>query len=480
MAITFCKMVLYYAGIDGLKGYELKTKLAEIISRGHVDKKKYSELWDIYKTADIDHYYENDGTILDIYSENPEGEDPYNFKVGKSQCGKCINEGDCYSREHIIPQSCFGKKSPMKNDAHFVIPTDGAVNKLRGNVPFGEVLKPVIITKNGSKIGINVTEGYSKFVFEPIDEFKGDIARMIFYFVTRYENELPNFSTGDIFDGSKNQALKKWELDILLKWHNQDPVSRREIDRNNAIYQKQHNRNPYIDNPEWVNIIWKDIESTSFCGIEDFENMGTSVGKYENRTWTSNNITWTATNVRTDVKDADSKVIVMKSGKLTSSPLKNGLSTIIFKAYIPYSDKKVSLIVSVNGVPKKTILISKTPTIYEVKNINIEGNVVIELSNASGRVAIDNLSWFCYQKKLSKSDVKASKTIHFYPNLTRKGTIFLKNINPNQTLEIFNVDGETVRIIERVNANQPINIGQFPAGFYFLKIGQKVMKLVYK
>ena len=192
--------------------------------------------------------------------------------------------------------------------------------------------------------------------------------------------------------------------------------------------------------------------------------MGTSVGKYENRTWTSNNITWTATNVRTDVKDADSKVIVMKSGKLTSSPLKNGLSTIIFKAYIPYSDKKVSLIVSVNGVPKKTILISKTPTIYEVKNINIEGNVVIELSNASGRVAIDNLSWFCYQKKLSKSDVKASKTIHFYPNLTRKGTIFFKNINPNQTLEIFNVDGEKVRIIERVNANQPINIGQFPAG----------------
>ena len=79
-----------------------------------------------------------------------------------------------------------------------------------------------------------------------------------------------------------------------------------------------------------------------------------------------------------------------------------------------------------NGVPKKTILISKTPTIYEVKNINIEGNVVIELSNASGRVAIDNLSWLCYQKKLSKSDKKASKTIHFYPNLTCKGTIFFK------------------------------------------------------
>ena len=89
---------------------------------------------------------------------------------------------------------------------------------------------------------------------------------------------------------------------------------------------------------------------------------------------------------------------------------------------------------------------------------------MIELSNASGRVAIDNLSWLCYQKKLSKSDVKASKTIHFYPNLTCKGTIFFKNINPNQTLEIFNVDGETVRIIERVNTNQPINIGQFPAG----------------
>ncbi len=88
---------------------------------------------------------------MDIYSENSEGEDPYKFKIGKSQCGKCINEGDCYSREHIIPQSCFGKKSPMKNDAHFVIPTDGAVNKLRGNLPFGEILKPIIYYKKWLK-----------------------------------------------------------------------------------------------------------------------------------------------------------------------------------------------------------------------------------------------------------------------------------------------------------------------------------------
>lgn len=244
----------YYDGTNNLTGYQLKTKLHQIIS-GHRDL-GYNGLWETYKTADIDKHYENDGTIMDIYSEKPSGKDPYTFRIGRDQCGTYRNEGDCYNREHIIPQSLFNKKSPMRNDAHFVVPTDGKVNGLRGTYPFGEVSKPKETTKNGSKIGNNTTKGYSGVVFEPIDEFKGDVARMILYFATRYQDQIPRFDTGDMFNGTKDQSLAKWQLDVLLKWHNQDPVSQREIDRNNAVYSRQNNRNPYIDHPEFANIVW--------------------------------------------------------------------------------------------------------------------------------------------------------------------------------------------------------------------------------
>ena len=83
-------------------------------------------------------------------------------------------------------------------------------------------------------------------------------------------------------------------------------------------------------------------------------------------------------------------------------------------------------------------------------------------------------------EKIIKIRCKSIKNNSFLSKFNSQRHYFFLNINPNQTLEIFNVDGEMVRIIERVNANQPINIGQFPTGFYFLKIGKKVMKLVYK
>lgn len=250
----------YYDGTAGLTGYQLKSKLSEIISKNYKDN-GYSGLWETFKTSDLDKYYEKDETILDIYSENPFSTDAYNFKVGVDQCGAYKKEGDCYNREHIVPQSVFSKKSPMRNDAHFVLPTDGEVNNRRGTLPFGEVSNAIYTSKNGSKIGTNTTLGYAGQVFEPIDEFKGDIARTILYFATRYENQIPSFSITEILDGTSTQSITKWQLDVLLKWHNQDPVSQRERDRNEAIYKRQNNRNPYIDNPEWANIVWNYTET---------------------------------------------------------------------------------------------------------------------------------------------------------------------------------------------------------------------------
>jgi len=245
----------YYDGTATLAGPQLKTKLSQIITNGHKDK-GYDGLYTAYPTTDTDRYYENDGTVLDMYSENPTGPDPYNFQHGKKKCGSYSNEGDCYNREHVVPQSLFGKKAPMVSDVHHIRPTDGKVNGIRSNYPFGKVQSATTVTKNGSKLGASGSAGYGGTVFEPIDEFKGDVARMIFYFVTRYESQLSNFNSGGMLGGSAYPGLEPWELNVLLQWAQQDPVSPAEIDRNNASYTFQGNRNPFIDHPEWIDRIW--------------------------------------------------------------------------------------------------------------------------------------------------------------------------------------------------------------------------------
>lgn len=245
----------YYNSANGLSGASLKTALSNIITNGHQDK-GYNGLWTAYKTTDIDKNYENDGSILDIYSEKPSSTDPYKFTSGNNQCGTYSTEGNCYNREHIVPQSLFNEASPMKNDIHFIRATDGKVNGMRSNYPFGKVGSASFTSLNGSKLGSSSSSGFSGTVFEPIDEFKGDVARMVFYFVTRYQSKLSTFSTGNMLGSSAFPGLQTWELNVLLAWHNQDPVSQAEINRNNASYTFQGNRNPFIDNPSYVNQIW--------------------------------------------------------------------------------------------------------------------------------------------------------------------------------------------------------------------------------
>nr|WP_315223755.1 endonuclease [uncultured Flavobacterium sp.] len=243
----------YYSTATG-SSYTLKTQLYNII-KGHTNN-GYAGLYTTYQTSDVDNFYENDGTVLDMYSENPSGTDPYNYSTGSTQrCGSYSVEGDCYNREHIIPQSVFNEQSPMVADAHFITPTDGKVNGIRSNYPHGTVSSVTYTSQNGGKLGSSSVSGYSGTVFEPINAFKGDIARMYFYFATRYENTVSGYSYA-MFDGSSNKVFTTAFLNVLLAWHAQDPVSTREIVRNNAIYARQNNRNPFIDHPEYVNQIW--------------------------------------------------------------------------------------------------------------------------------------------------------------------------------------------------------------------------------
>lgn len=253
----------YYNSAQGLSGYTLKSELSNIITNGH-NPQGYGDLWNAYYSSDIDNYYENDGSLLDIYSENPNGTDPYNFNLGSDQCGSYSGENSCYNREHLFPKSWFNDQSPMYTDIHHLYPTDGYVNGQRSNFPFGEVSNASWTSLNGTKKGnnsYNFPGAYNGTVFEPIDEFKGDVARVYFYMATRYENQIDSWETNtsqsDIaLNGTATQVYEDWFLTMLIEWHNADPVSQKEIDRNNAAYNFQGNRNPFIDNPQYVAQIW--------------------------------------------------------------------------------------------------------------------------------------------------------------------------------------------------------------------------------
>jgi endonuclease I/chitodextrinase len=300
----------YYATATG-SGYTLKTQLYNII-KGHTTL-SYGELYVTYSTSDIDNFFEKDGTVLDMYSENPAGTDPYTYSIASTQrCGNYTKEGDCYNREHIIPQSIFNDQSPMVSDAHFITPTDGKVNAIRSNYPHANVTVASQTTLNGSKLGTGSISGYSGPVFEPIDEFKGDIARMYFYFATRYQNTVASYNF-PMFNNSTGKVFTAAFLAQLIAWHNQDPVSEREIVRNNAIYARQNNRNPYIDNPDYVAAVWT-TEPADTEAPSAVTNLTVS-----NKTSNTITLTWNATSDNVAVTGYD--VYLNGSLKTTSTGL---------------------------------------------------------------------------------------------------------------------------------------------------------------
>ncbi|TDE06880.1 endonuclease [Flavobacterium sandaracinum] len=381
----------YYTTATGT-GYTLKTQLYNII-KGHTDN-GYSGLYTIYQTSDRDYYYENDGTILDMYSEKPTATDPYNYSAGTTQrCGTYSVEGDCYNREHIIPQSTFNSAAPMVSDAHFITPTDGKVNGQRSNYPHGPVTSATWTSLNGSKLGASTTAGYSGPIFEPISEFKGDIARMYFYFATRYENTVAGYSYA-MFNGTSNQVFTTAFLNLLITWHNQDPVSSREIARNNAIYTAQNNRNPYIDHPEYVQAIWNPTADTQAPTTPT--NLVSST-----KTTTSISLSWTGSMDNTAVTGYN--VYMNSALKATITGLSTtitGLTAATTYAFtVKAKDAAGNISASSNTLNVTTTASGSTATDLLFSEY-IEGssnNKALEISNATG--AAVNLSIYRIKKQ---------------------------------------------------------------------------------
>ncbi|MBC7124761.1 MAG: endonuclease, partial [Bacteroidales bacterium] len=254
----------YYATAEGKTGAELKTALYNIIKNHTVIS--YDGLWTAFQYTDK----KSNGKVWDMYSDKPGQTPPYEFTFVTDQCGNYNSEGDCYNREHSFPKSWFNDASPMYSDLFHLYPTDGYVNNRRSNYIFGEVTSVTWTSLNGSKLGTSTASGTTLTVFEPIDEYKGDFARTYFYMATRYENLIATWASYNteakaILDGTTYPAYKEWYITLLLKWNQQDPVSQKEIDRNNVVYSSyQHNRNPFIDHPEYAQLIWGSTTPITF------------------------------------------------------------------------------------------------------------------------------------------------------------------------------------------------------------------------
>lgn len=255
----------YYQAADGKKGAELKTALCKVIynrEEGGSRDVAYKALWTHFRTTDA----RPNGKVWDMYSNKRE------MTFGDDQdTGSGNQEGQFYNREHSMSNSWFGGKvMPMYTDLFHMYPTDKVVNNKRSNFPFGETKGEKYKSANDfSKLGVCTVEGYSGTVFEPNDEYKGDFARTYFYMVTCYEEKLPdwynNYSDSrPTLDGNTYPGLNDWQLKMLMRWAKQDPVSEKEVNRNNAVYEIQRNRNPFIDYPGLEDYIWGEKQNEAF------------------------------------------------------------------------------------------------------------------------------------------------------------------------------------------------------------------------
>lgn len=236
----------YYNGTEGLKGEFLKTRLHEII-KGHIIfpyTGSSTDVWDILKETDRNP--NNASEIICLYSGfTYSGEDEY-------------RRGNGWTREHVWAKSHgdFGTDRGAGTDVHALRAVDVTVNSARNNKDFDWGGEFYI---DGDGITTNRTDSDS---WEPRDPVKGDVARMIFYMATRYEGDPgePDLEIVDTVNTVDLNAPGKGfhgKLSALLAWHKLDPVDDAERRRNDIIFSFQNNRNPYIDRPEFVSLVWE-------------------------------------------------------------------------------------------------------------------------------------------------------------------------------------------------------------------------------
>lgn len=232
----------YYNSIAGKKTQALKSALSTLLLNHTVQE--YNSLWGFFPSTDV----RPDGTVWDMYSSTV----------------RSFGSTSGMNREHSFPKSWWGGAvNAAYTDINHLYPSDGDANMAKSNYPLG-VVGTASFTNGVTKVGSNIFPGYSTYakVFEPADEYKGDFARTYFYMVTCYQNY--TWSYLYMVDQNVYPTLKPWAVNMLMKWHREDPVSSKEINRNEAVFKIQNNRNPFIDYPQLAEYLWGDSTALTF------------------------------------------------------------------------------------------------------------------------------------------------------------------------------------------------------------------------
>ena len=238
----------YYTSVDGIKGGEpLKTALHNLI-KNHKQisyGSGTSSTWGAFYTTDA--VVENgQRRVLDMYS----AEKRYFGSKGSAVDGMNI--------EHSVAKSWWGgAKNNAYYDIHHLNPSDANANTAKSNYPLAEIQGNPTWENGVTFIGNATINGKSEKVFEPCDEYKGDFARTYMYMFTCYQDLTWKYTWMND-EKSAYPTLKPWAVELLLKWHKQDPVSEKEVNRNNAVYAVQGNRNPFVDYPQFAEYVWGD------------------------------------------------------------------------------------------------------------------------------------------------------------------------------------------------------------------------------
>lgn len=243
----------YYSGLDGKTGVALKAA-AKAAARNHTAISYGNSTWDAFKTTDVT--YSNGQLVWwDMYSDET-------CYVSTGHTGLNI--------EHSVANSWWGgDKNDAYKDLFHLNPSNATANSSKSNYPLGEIAT-VTWTNGVTSVGNPVSGqgGGSNRVYEPPTQYKGDFARAFMYIFTIYDDI--DWSVGEskgfdwMYDTSSPLLFKPWAYQLLLKWAKNDPVSQKEVDRNEAIYKIQKNRNPFIDYPELCDYIWGSKSGQAF------------------------------------------------------------------------------------------------------------------------------------------------------------------------------------------------------------------------
>ncbi len=235
----------YYTGLNGKTTSELKTALHNIIY-DHTLVSSYSALPEYFKKTDV---RPGGNAWWEMYSNNT-----FSYPSFSGM-----------NREHCVPKSWWGgsDETPAYTDLNHLYPSEMKANSAKSNYPLG-VVATASFDNGVSKVGYAVSGqgGGASKVFEPDDQYKGDFARTYFYVATCYQNLSWKYEY--MMQNGTYPTLTTWAINLLLQWHRQDPVSQKEIDRNEVVYSFQNNRNPFIDYPQLAEHIWGNKKAELF------------------------------------------------------------------------------------------------------------------------------------------------------------------------------------------------------------------------